>query len=55
MYAVIYLDSNGKEQTHDYRAHTKQLALGIGHELCRDFVASWFRIVKVDRQRKNVR
>lgn len=46
MYAILYLDSRGKTQTHSYRAPTASEALAIGHELCRDFVASWFRIVK---------
>ena len=47
MFAILYIDSRGKEQTHNYRPQTANEALAIGYELCRDFVASWFRVVRL--------
>jgi hypothetical protein len=43
MWQVIYI-KDGDIIVHDYRPATRAEALGVGHELCRDGVADFFRV-----------
>jgi hypothetical protein len=47
MFAIIYIDSRGKQVVHDYRPTTRAEALGVGHELTRDFVAQFFKVIRL--------
>ena len=43
MFRIIYV-KDGRTHIHDYKPPTKEQALGVGHELTRDFVADFFKV-----------